>query len=83
MYFPLTHYSVGNLVRKIYPELYELGTLPVGNPNLPNIILFAFNAEKSKNILGMKYQTLEDISRDVLQDFKSRGWLEESKFETS
>lgn len=37
--------------------------------------LVSYNAEKSQRILGIRYRTLEETSKDVIEDFKARGWL--------
>ena len=30
---------------------------------------------KGVEVLGMKYRTIDETTRDSLEDFKARGWL--------
>ena len=70
----------GDLMWKQHPSLYASGTLPRGDPNLPAIIMFTYNATRSKEILGMSYRTIHEIANDTLEYFKARGWLQEGRF---
>ncbi|PPQ72637.1 hypothetical protein CVT26_004344 [Gymnopilus dilepis] len=65
-----------NLVRSLRPDLYASGVFPPGNPNLGNIIRYEFDGRKAKQVLGLKYATAEEIVKDTLADFESRGWLQ-------
>ena len=31
--------------------------------------------EKQQKLLGIKFRTLEQTTKDTLEDFKARGWL--------
>ncbi|PPQ91972.1 LOW QUALITY PROTEIN: hypothetical protein CVT25_004547 [Psilocybe cyanescens] len=67
--------SNGNIVHSLKPELYSSGVLPRGKPDLDKTILFTYNPEKGKRILGLKYRGLEEMISDTLGDFEARGWL--------
>ncbi|OJT14836.1 NADPH-dependent aldehyde reductase ARI1 [Trametes pubescens] len=53
--------------------------IPAGEPEAYDpakiVQLVSYNAEKSQRILGIRYRTLEQTSKDVIEDFKARGWL--------
>ncbi|KDR69559.1 hypothetical protein GALMADRAFT_77258 [Galerina marginata CBS 339.88] len=59
-----------------HPELYTAGILPRGNPKVDyGPVLYDFNSDKGKRILGIKYRPIEVLMDDTLEDFKTRGWL--------
>jgi hypothetical protein len=66
------------LLQKLHPEYYSAGILPTGNSSAEaaGTPQYYYANEKGKKILGIKYKTIEEISEDVLTDFKKRGWLE-------
>ncbi|KAI0635004.1 NAD-P-binding protein [Trametes polyzona] len=37
--------------------------------------LASYNSEKSRRLLGIQYRSLEETTKDTLEDLKSRGWL--------
>lgn len=53
--------------------------IPAGEPEAYDpakiVQLVSYNAEKSQRMLGIRYRTLEETSKDVIEDFKARGWL--------
>ncbi|KAH9918737.1 NAD(P)-binding protein [Epithele typhae] len=53
--------------------------VPEGNPSAydPSTVQHGvvYNSTKSKSVLGLKYHTVEETTKDTLQDFEIRGWL--------
>ncbi|KAF9457365.1 hypothetical protein BDZ94DRAFT_1273374 [Collybia nuda] len=51
-------------------------SLPRGNPGGGKnaIHLIQYNTEKEGKILGLKYRSKEETTRDTLADFEARGW---------
>ncbi|KAF8873079.1 D-lactaldehyde dehydrogenase [Infundibulicybe gibba] len=51
-------------------------TFPVGTPGSGKDAVYknTYDASKSLRILGMKYRTMEQTTRDTLADFARRGW---------
>lgn len=45
-----------------------------GVPGLDKSYNIQYNTEKEKGILGIKFKTLEETTRDTLEDFAARGW---------
>ncbi len=66
----------GNLVNELHPELLAAGVTLKGNPGLPQNIVFRYDSTKGRKILGLKYRDLAETIRDMMADFKKRGWLE-------
>ncbi|KDR70009.1 hypothetical protein GALMADRAFT_255361 [Galerina marginata CBS 339.88] len=64
-----------DLLSTLRPELYTSSILPRGKPELQRQVLFDYNAEKGKKILGLKYRTLAESARDMLADWEGRGWI--------
>ena len=52
--------------------------LPAGNtsydPTKANHLI-RYAPEKQQKLLGTKFRTLEETTKDTLDDFKARGWL--------
>lgn len=70
----LFHFIVA-VSNSISPPIYERKyvndqLVPVDSPDYP----FKLNAAKSVKILGIKYRSMEETAKDILVDFKSRGW---------
>ena len=40
----------------------------------PGQKLNAFDSQKSQDLLGIRYHTLEETTAFILDDFKKRGW---------
>ncbi|KAI0076359.1 NAD-P-binding protein [Panus rudis PR-1116 ss-1] len=56
-------------------------SVPAGNPDFdPSKFKHAihFDSKKSKEILGLKYHTLEQTTKDMLDDFVAKGWWKSS-----
>ncbi|OSD07835.1 NAD(P)-binding protein [Trametes coccinea BRFM310] len=52
--------------------------LPAGNTSYDHtnaVHLIRYSLEKERRLLGIKFRTLEETTRDTLKDFKARGWL--------
>ncbi|KAI0367230.1 NAD-P-binding protein [Pilatotrama ljubarskyi] len=52
--------------------------LPAGNtaydPSKANHLI-RYSPDKERRLLGVKFKTLEETTKDTLDDFKARGWL--------
>ncbi|KAI0746586.1 NAD(P)-binding protein [Daedaleopsis nitida] len=52
--------------------------IPAGDPTFkdddPEYVITR-NTEKSQRVLGLRYRTMEETTKDILADFRSRGWL--------
>ena len=70
--------SLGNTAYSLRPDLYASGALPRGNSELDNTVLFVYNPEKGKKILGFEYISKEKVVKDLLADYEARGWLKAS-----
>jgi hypothetical protein len=48
----------------------------VGNPGAGRVApyMLDYDTSKEKKIFGLKYKTMEEISKDMLVDFDRRGW---------
>ncbi|KAF4621469.1 hypothetical protein D9613_001222 [Agrocybe pediades] len=75
-----TWQNTRNLLKELYPKLYAAGALPIGYPQLPEVILWRYDAAKSERILGIKYKTIKEIAKDTMDDFIARGWIKEAQF---
>ncbi|KAF5377007.1 hypothetical protein D9615_007320 [Tricholomella constricta] len=49
-------------------------SLPVGYPGVPWKAPVEYDTSKGARILGLKYRTKEELTRDTLADFEKRGW---------
>ena len=52
--------------------------IPEGDPNYnPEDAFFPtrYIADKSINVLGITYRSMDELTKDSLDDFKARGWL--------
>jgi len=70
----VTWQETRNLVRSMYPKLYDAGILPKGNPSQQRV-LYDYNTRKGRQILGLKYRKIPQIVGDTVADFGARGWL--------
>ncbi|KAI0076363.1 NAD(P)-binding protein [Panus rudis PR-1116 ss-1] len=60
-----------NVARKLDPSV------PAGNTDYKPenaVHPVVFDASKSKEVLGIKYHTIEETTKDMLDDFKAKGW---------
>ena len=55
----------------IYENLSKGSTAYDPNTSKP---LIHYNVAKAKEILGIKYKTMDETTKDLLEDFKRRGW---------
>ncbi|KAF9527916.1 hypothetical protein CPB83DRAFT_855419 [Crepidotus variabilis] len=55
---------------------YSDEILPRGNPDLPRDIVYFFDNNKSRDVLGIEYESLEKTVGDTMADFEGRGWVE-------
>ena len=81
--FPLFCYSPNLVVDAANaispPPKLTTGRLPKGNPGAgtghPSTVhLTQFDAAKAARILGLRYRTLAETTRDTLADYEARGW---------
>ncbi|KAH9921282.1 D-lactaldehyde dehydrogenase [Amylocystis lapponica] len=70
---PGTWKDFGAAVRKVTKDLSVLDE-PGGCPE--TVLNFKFDTTKADTILGVKYHAMWESMRDILADFKSRGWWE-------
>ena len=52
--------------------------IPRGNPSYSiedAVFLSRYSADKSKKVLGLEYRRLEEMTKDIVDDLRSRGWL--------
>jgi hypothetical protein len=51
-------------------------TLPVGKPKagVNAIHPFRYDTQKSRRILGIEYRTMQETTKDTLEDFEAVGW---------
>ncbi|KAI0349758.1 NAD-P-binding protein [Trametes cingulata] len=52
--------------------------IPPGEPSYDRskaVFPAIYNTEKSRRILGIEYRSLEETTRDSVEDFKAKGWL--------
>ena len=74
------HFSnkeVCQIIKKKYPEFKDLpsdstpgGDYPEGTPDKG---LYSYNNQRSIDILGLKYKSLEQCITDTIQSFKAKG----------
>ncbi|KDR70010.1 hypothetical protein GALMADRAFT_900682 [Galerina marginata CBS 339.88] len=73
----VTWQGIRNILYSAHPELYKSGLLPRGNPELDtSAVMYNYNAEKGKRILGIEYKSIDTIMKETLEDFQGKGWLE-------
>ena len=52
--------------------------LPAGNTSYDPakaVHLIRYSPDKERRLLGIKFRSLEETTKDTLEDFKARGWL--------
>lgn len=69
----LTGVTLVNVANALSPSPYPSGSLSKGEVGDLGRLQTVDNS-KSKSILGIKYKTIEELTRDTLADFESRGW---------
>ncbi|KAI0076362.1 NAD(P)-binding protein [Panus rudis PR-1116 ss-1] len=60
-----------NAARKIDPSIHP-GSLDYKPEKAVHLVVF--DNTKSREVLGLKYHTLEETSKAILDDFKAKGW---------
>ncbi len=65
-----------DVANSLSPPAVPGKTLAAGNPGAGRTAPYMLNYDtsKEKRIFGLKYKTMEEISRDMLVDFNRRGW---------
>ncbi|KAF8999638.1 hypothetical protein BDQ17DRAFT_1410630 [Cyathus striatus] len=56
------------------PQPYTKHMLPAGEPGIEKVYMIDYDTTKEKTILGIKFKTLEESARDMLEYFVSKGW---------
>lgn len=66
-------HRIVNAANAIQPPI--LPNLPKGNPEgiKGKEYELSYDLSKAERILGIKYRSMEEMMRDVLEDFKKRG----------
>ncbi|KAJ3526557.1 hypothetical protein NMY22_g10117 [Coprinellus aureogranulatus] len=56
--------------------VYSGKELPKGFPDIneSKVYMTNYDTSKEKRILGVKYRTMKETTRDILEDFRRRGW---------
>ncbi|KAJ2973760.1 hypothetical protein NUW54_g12004 [Trametes sanguinea] len=52
--------------------------LPAGNKSYDPtkvVHLIQYSPDKERRILGIQFRSLEETTKDTIEDFKARGWL--------
>ena len=51
--------------------------LPARKPEATRNIVpsIQYDTKKEEKLLGIKFKDIEEATRDILEDFKNRGWL--------
>ena len=63
---------VVNVAHRLHPNL------PAGNLSYdPATAVYpnSYSPDKERKVLGIKFKTLEETTKDALDNFKARGWL--------
>ncbi|KAF8342424.1 D-lactaldehyde dehydrogenase [Amanita rubescens] len=65
-----------DVANSLSPPAVPGKTLAVGNPGAGRMApyMLDYDTSKEKRIFGLKYKTMEEISKDMLVDFDRRGW---------
>lgn len=69
---PYTWQDWINAARKVYPDT------PAGDESYDPakaVHLIKYDVAKADKILGLKYRSIEESTKDMVDDFKSRDWL--------
>lgn len=37
--------------------------------------VFMYDTAKAARLLGLKYRSIEEVTKDIVQDFKARKWI--------
>ena len=57
----------------------QFPAIPKGNPNATSQEGFSwtvtYDSSKVQNLLGLTYRNKQELVKDTLEDFKSRGWI--------
>ncbi|KAI0368229.1 D-lactaldehyde dehydrogenase [Pilatotrama ljubarskyi] len=53
------------------PGLKKVDAMPAASAEP----IVAFSNEKSKRVLGVKYRSVQETAKDIVEDLQSRGWL--------
>ncbi|KAF8880900.1 hypothetical protein CPB84DRAFT_1792190 [Gymnopilus junonius] len=66
-----------NVANSLPPPVYPSHKLPTGIPELFNsetVYNVVYDKSKEEKILGIKFHTKEETTKDTLEDFARRGW---------
>jgi nucleoside-diphosphate-sugar epimerase len=63
-----------DIVNKIAPSVWPGHEILKGFPIEEKAYRVRYSTEKQERLLGLKYHTKEETTRDILEDFKKRGW---------
>ena len=55
------------MLRDELVDVVDETSLPEGRP-------LKYDASKGKRVFGIKYKTMEETAKDMLEDFKRKGW---------
>lgn len=56
--------------------VYTRKELPKGFPDIheAKVYMTTYDTSKEQRILGLEYRSMEETTRDILEDFQRRGW---------
>ena len=60
------------VAHRLYPKL------PAGNTSYDPakaVHMLSYDTSKERRLFGIKYHTVEETTKDMLEDFVKRGWL--------
>lgn len=57
-----------SVARRYYPYV------ATGDPATATY-LTTFDTSKAQRLLGIKYHTLEESTRDIIEQYKAKGWI--------
>jgi nucleoside-diphosphate-sugar epimerase len=63
-----------DIAAKLYPDIVKDKGVPGAGKDAVHKI--QYKNEKSVEVLGLKYRTMEETTRDSIEDFKKRGWVQ-------
>ncbi|KAH9487431.1 hypothetical protein JR316_0001506, partial [Psilocybe cubensis] len=66
-----------NVANSITPSPIPSHKLPVGYPDIldgETVVKITYDKSKEERILGIKFHTKLETTKDTLEDFARRGW---------
>lgn len=67
-------FAVVDIVQDLAPSTWPRHNIPKGFPLENSVYKIRFNQEKQEKLLGLRFRTKEETTKDILEDFSKRGW---------